>query len=84
MMGRVRKLGVAALLLGAGVACTQLFGTDRENTLAPAGAPPTGAGMLNPTAGTTCEADQVQCNGALLQTCADDQRGWYASVQLAF
>ena len=34
-MASRRKLGLAALLLSWGLACTQLFGDGHENTLAP-------------------------------------------------
>ncbi len=70
MTGLGRRIGVAGYLLLAGVACTQLFGTDRDNTLAPQ---PVAGGMLNPAA---CTEDQLQCNGALLQTCSDDGTSW--------
>jgi hypothetical protein len=75
-----RRLGVAGFLLSVGLACTQLMGGDRENTLAPVTPRPSLGGMLNPVAppaeGTSCGLGQFQCNGALLQACADDQKSW--------
>ena len=80
MAGWARTCGVAGLLLSVGLACTQLFG-DRQNTLAPTpGKPPTTATPpLQPVmagAPEICAAGQVRCEGALLQTCADDRSSW--------
>ncbi|HEU4583348.1 MAG TPA: hypothetical protein VFS67_34055 [Polyangiaceae bacterium] len=78
-MASRRKLGLAALLLSWGLACTQLFGDSHENTLAPTEKSPM-VGALNPApaaeAQVTCARGEVRCNGALLQRCADDQEGW--------
>jgi len=77
-----RKVGILGFVFSVGLACTQLFG-DRQNTLAP-----TKAGKT-PTVGTTplqpggmagpaevCTTGQMRCEGALLQTCADDRTSW--------
>ena len=80
MHGLSRKLGIVGFLLSVGVACTQLFGSERENTLAPLKPQaPLPGGTLNPAqpeATGTCQQGQFQCNGALLQACADDQQSW--------
>jgi len=81
MAAVARKIGVAGFLLSVGLACTQLFGDGRKNTLAPLPTkPPTTAAMLQPTpapvAAMACTAGQYQCSGALLQTCADDLQSW--------
>ncbi len=80
MASTSRKVGIIGFVLSAAVACTQLFGGERKNTLAPLpGNQPTfGGGMLNPAPvpGGICATGQYQCNGALLQTCADDLQSW--------
>jgi len=79
MSGLGRRFGVAGFLLSVGLACTQLFGDGRKNTLAPIPAKPVSTAPLNPAAPAAagaCEAGQYQCSGALLQTCADDRQGW--------
>jgi len=80
MGARGRKLGVAALLLSVGLACTQLFGDRHKNTLAPTPTKSPAVGTLNPAPAPAdelaCSRGQYQCSGALLQTCADDQTGW--------
>jgi hypothetical protein len=81
MAGVARKFGVAGFLLSVGLACTQLFGDSRKNTLAPVPKkPPTTTGTLNPMPGlaeaAVCAAGAYQCSGPLLQTCADDLKSW--------
>jgi len=79
--GLRRKIGLVGFVLSVGVACTQLFG-ERQNTLAP---PETGripalgtspVRPLPPGEVAVCETAQVRCEGALLQTCADDRTSW--------
>jgi hypothetical protein len=87
--GLTRKIGVVGFVLSVGVACTQLFGGDRQNTLAPRGA----AGIpavttapvlpLPPGEMAVCETGQVRCEGALLQTCADDRTSWVTTQRCA-
>jgi hypothetical protein len=81
MAGVARTFGVAGFLLSIGLACTQLFGDGRKNTLAPLPAkPPMAAGTLQPmpapAEATACSAGAYQCSGALLQMCADDLKSW--------
>ena len=78
-----RKLGLVGLLLGWGVACTQLFGDDEQNTLAPIARPNLPGMPVGTPTGTTgtgvvavCEAGATRCEGALLQICADDGSSW--------
>ena len=90
MARRGGQVGVVGFLLSVGVACTQLFGGDRQNTLAPppGKAPPvTSTGTLNPLfppgAEVVCTPGQFQCSGALLQACADDQQSWITQQRCA-
>jgi hypothetical protein len=76
-----RKVGIAGFLLTVGVACTQLFGGERQNTLAPlqgsGGTTPSATAPLQPGAPAgVCAAGQMRCEGALLQTCSDDLSTW--------
>lgn len=75
-----RRFGVAALLLSVGLACTQLFGDSHKNTLAPPPAKAPAVDPLNPAPPTAepveCSSGQYRCDGALLQTCVDDQKSW--------
>jgi hypothetical protein len=81
MAANYRNLGVVGFVLSVGIACTQLFGGE-QNTLAPreTGAPPAVArGPLEPGASgpaAICETGQMRCDGAQLQTCADDRGSW--------
>jgi hypothetical protein len=80
MAGGGKTFGLAALLLSVGLACTQLFGGHEKNTLAPPQAQPPTVGMLNPPVKppepVTCARGEYQCDGALLQICADDETSW--------
>ena len=87
MSGWAKRLGVAGFLFSVGLACTQLglgctqlVTGERKNTLAPASSPVRGGGGSSGAAGGAetgaCSAGQFQCNGALLQTCADDLKSW--------
>src|SRR5687767_15590498 len=88
MASVARKFGVAGFLLSVGLACTQLFGDGRKNTLAPPPAkPPMTAATLNPmpapAQSAACTAGAYQCSGALLQTCADDLMSWVTEQRCA-
>src|SRR5262249_4058598 len=80
MAGVGRRAGIVGFVLSVGLACTQLFG-ERQNTLAPAPGktpsttmPPLQPAMRGPT--EICTTGQMRCDGALLQTCADDRTSW--------
>jgi len=82
-----RKIGIVGLVLGWGVACTQLFGDERQNTLAPV-ARPNLPGTALPQPGqpgviAVCDAGVVRCEGALLQVCADDGSSWVTTQRCA-
>jgi hypothetical protein len=68
------------LPLSLAVACTQLFGDSHENTLAPPAEAAPMVGTLNPAPApadtAACSSGQYRCDGALLQTCADDRKSW--------
>jgi hypothetical protein len=77
-----RKVGIIGFVFSVGLACTQLFG-DRQNTIAtptPGQTPTVGTTPLQPVgmAGPAeiCATGQMRCEGALLQTCADDRTSW--------
>src|SRR5687768_15436066 len=78
--GLGRRVGIVGFVLSVGVACTQLFGGERQNTLAPAPgkAPSVTSPTLQPEgpAREVCSTGQQRCEGALLQTCADDRTSW--------
>jgi hypothetical protein len=80
MAGRGRTIGVVGFVFSVGIACTQLFGGEK-NTLAPrqSAPPPVGVRPLQPDSTeplTVCETGQMRCDGAQLQTCADDRSSW--------
>jgi hypothetical protein len=89
LSGLSRKVGVVGFILSVGVACTQLFGGDRQNTLAPLGTAGTRSISTSPVLPTppgaiaVCETAQFRCEGALLQTCADDRTSWVTLQQCA-
>ena len=80
MAGLGRKVGILGFVFSVGVACTQLFGGE-QNTVAPR-EPPKLPNVTTPTlrpAGPgagICTTGQTRCEGALLQTCADDGNSW--------
>ncbi|MEO8180593.1 MAG: hypothetical protein ABI895_17295, partial [Deltaproteobacteria bacterium] len=81
MAGLARRAGIVGLVFSVGIACTQLFG-EKQNTLAPTntGKAPSIATALQPgtAAGPEeiCTTGQMRCDGAQLQTCADDRTSW--------
>ena len=79
--GLARRVGIVGFVFSVGIACTQLFG-EKQNTLAPTttGKTPSVTTPLQPgmVAGPEeiCTTGQMRCDGAQLQTCADDRTSW--------
>src|SRR6187431_739283 len=79
---------MVGLLLGLGVACTQLLGDDKQNTVATMARPNLpGTAMMSPPGVpgvvAVCDAGAVRCEGALLQICADDGSSWTTTQRCA-